>query len=150
LTQREGGYLALLSRAKLPRGALDRQRLADALAVAGMNASSRNRRRAVVLLLGPEDLTDQSQLSPGQVRAYLSHLKVPLYVWTLSPASEMEKVRALWPEARGIHRLSDFREAVWQLNQDVEKQRLLWVEGTFLPQWLELTELADKFEPVGG
>ena len=57
------------------------QRLADAVAVAGLAAVEEERRRAVVLVLGP-DAEDGSLLSPAEATAFLAQLRVPLRVWS--------------------------------------------------------------------
>jgi hypothetical protein len=45
--------------------------------------------------------------------------------------------------------VADFRRAISQLEKELDSQRLLWVEGTHLPQSLKLTALAERVEPVG-
>lgn len=132
LTRREGGYLWLLSRVRMRRGKVEDQRLADAVAVAGMTASSRNRRRVAVLLLGPDDGQYASQLSPEQVRGYLEDLDVPLRVWSLG-GDHPE-----WGEVTDVSSLPLFRNAVSALEKALERQRILWVAGTHLPQSLRL------------
>src|SRR3954470_8532397 len=60
-------------------------RIADAVAVAGLEAMTENRRRAVLLLLTGNEARDASRYDAGRVRRFLAALRVPLHVWTLGP-----------------------------------------------------------------
>ena len=66
------------------------QRLADAAAVAGLQALAANRPRAVLVVLG-EQPKDASRYDAETVRRYLESVRVPLVVWSLkgpkSPAA---------------------------------------------------------------
>lgn len=134
-----GGVLWLLAAAQQPPFALDEQRLADAVAVAGMTSSARGRRRAVVLLLG-DDPADASQFSAPAVRDYLDHLRVPLFVWTIDEPTE--RMRAEWGEVARIDRERWMRRAVRKLSRTLERQRILWIEGLHLPQDVALSDRA--------
>jgi hypothetical protein len=96
-------------------------RAADAVAVAGLQAAAAGHRRAVLLVLGGP-FEDRSRLKPAAVRAYLSSLGVPLYVWPLKdpfPAWEGES----------------FDKG---LKVDLDLQRILWVEGRHLAREVRL------------
>ena len=83
LGPKEGGLLWFLTRTRLlkePRG--KERRITDAVAVAGLQASAENDRRAVVLVLGGEN-KDSSHYGPAVVRRYLESVRVPLFVWSL-------------------------------------------------------------------
>jgi hypothetical protein len=56
-----------------------RIRFTDAVAVAGLEATTENRRRAVLLVLSAQE-KDQSRYDPALVRRYLAALRVPLFV----------------------------------------------------------------------
>jgi hypothetical protein len=76
------------------------QRLADAVARAGLVAYSGGRPRAVVLILGPE-WKDSSLFSPSEVAAFLGDLRVPLYVWRIETAFDElspEDKKLAWEE----------------------------------------------------
>ena len=136
MTPQDGGvgwYLATLAPPRPPTG---QQLLADAVAVAGMNSLTRNRRRAVVLILGREP-ADYSRLSPDTVRRYLESLRVPLFVW-----SPFKNVESAWGEVRDISNQGKFRAAVSDLATQVERQRIIWLQGRHLPQRIRLTESA--------
>jgi hypothetical protein len=78
----EGGVAWLLTRVEHPEQHPPSANLADAAAVAGLEAAASGSRRAVVLVLGEEKL-DRSRYSPAAVRRYLEAIRVPLFVWSL-------------------------------------------------------------------
>ena len=94
-----GGVLWLLNEARVPRFELAEQRLVDAVAVAGMTATLRSRRRAVVLVLS-ERPTDSSRLRPSVARHYLAQLGVPLFVWVVGDVSD--PMRETWGSVRSV------------------------------------------------
>ena len=107
------------------------QRISDALAVAALAAADGERRRAVVLLLGPE-AEDASLLSPAEVTAFLGHLRVPLVVWAVGAKSPPKATP--WGSATPITTARQFDAAVAALFEKLARQRIVWVEGTHLPQ----------------
>ncbi len=134
----EGGLLHLLSRHQPPAADPSEQRLADAVAVAGMIAAGRNHRRAVVLVLA-EPPRDASQLTPAQVVAYLRSLGVPLVVWALAPRLEAPG----WPAMVPAYDLSSLERAARELASQLERQRIVWVDGLHLPNRIEIDSGAD-------
>ncbi len=72
------------------------ERLADAVAAAGLEISGGGRRRAVLLVVDPRT-PDVSSLTPHQAGRYLTAMRVPLEVWT---AGDVEAVRRVWGAAR--------------------------------------------------
>lgn len=129
----DGGVFWLLSRAVRP--VAGPQRLADAVAVAGVSAAGRERRRAVLLVLSGEP-HDDSALAPEAVRRYLGSLQVPLVVWSLSEAPS-PAARA-WGEVVDVSSLTRLEKAVKELTRLLDRQRIVWVNGTHLPQEIEL------------
>ncbi|MFN7988999.1 MAG: hypothetical protein U0529_16110 [Thermoanaerobaculia bacterium] len=107
------------------------QRIADAVAVAGLSAAEEERRRAVVLVLGP-DAEDGSLLSPAEAAGFLEKLRVPLQVWTVGRTASPEARR--WPAGTSIQTARQFDGAVASLLESLKSQRVVWVEGTHLPQ----------------
>jgi hypothetical protein len=107
------------------------QRIADAVAVAGLSASEEGRRRAVVLLLGPE-AEDGSLLGPSEAVGFLAHLSVPLQVWSVGSTLSREAPR--WPGGTTIVSARQFDAAVAGLLEGLRRQRIVWVEGVHLPQ----------------
>lgn len=106
-------------------------RLADAVAVAGSTASSRGRRRAVVLVLEGE-AQDESFYQPEQVRAYLDRLGVPLLIWNVSHPGV--SVPTGWGPAESLRTLSDWKRAIFQLEATFSRQTVVWFEGGYRPQ----------------
>nr|HRC87176.1 hypothetical protein [Thermoanaerobaculia bacterium] len=115
------------------------QQLTEALAVAGMMASERGRRRAVVLVVG-RDAADRRSLPPAEVRRYLRTIGVPLAVWSV------DSRRELWPQDwRPVIDTSTFgklSDAVTGLKQELDRQRIVWVKGKYLPQSIQLSSKA--------
>ncbi|HKH44592.1 MAG TPA: hypothetical protein VKM72_08005 [Thermoanaerobaculia bacterium] len=134
---RDGGLLWFLA-LSLPRSDLpSQQRLADAAAVAGLQALYANRRRAVLLVLSEQPL-DASRSNPALVRAYLDAIRVPLVVWALgNPAAPA--VSAWGGGAKKVHPIGRMRKAFAELKNGLTSQRIVWVEGRHLPQSIELS-----------
>ena len=128
----------VLLRSSWPGGGPNRQRLADAVSVAGLAASERNRPRAVVLILGPP-ATDQSQLDPVQVRHYLSAIGVPLFVWSTHATAWQAPGRTpRWGEIADVSSPMRLLRAIREVRQALDRQAVMWVDGIHLPQWIEL------------
>ncbi len=120
-------------------------RIADAVAVAGLQAAVENRRRAVVLVLGDNE-TDASRYSIEAVRRYLSAVRVPFYVWT--PFGSKSPLAKAWGEAEDVSTLPRLHQAFQRLKADLEAQRIVWVEGQHLPQAVHLAPGAGGVELV--
>ena len=119
------------------------RRLADAVAVAGMLAAEGRRARAVVLVVGAQG--GESRLLPQQARGYLRALGVPLFVWrSVMPEVAKGGLAELpeWPDARPLIRAGDFIERVGELRDDLDTQRIVWLDGTHLHRNLSLSEEA--------
>lgn len=123
-----GGIGGILGRVAFGRPATE-LRFADAVAVAGWKAAQSQRPRAVVLVIGSQ-LQDQSRLTPTLVRNYLDRLGVPFYVW--GAHRDLPEVANLWGDVVDVRTPAKLREAVDQLRRDLDSQRILWVEGDFL------------------
>ncbi|HEX5757931.1 MAG TPA: hypothetical protein VF121_01950, partial [Thermoanaerobaculia bacterium] len=144
LLPREGGLLRHLLRIGEPREGTPQ--LADAVAVAGIAAAQGTRRRAVLLLLGPEP-RDGSVYAPEAVRRYLERLRVPLRVWATGKAPAA--AAAAWGEVEPVRNLAGFERAAKRLSELLERQRIVWVAGAHLPQELALAPEAQGVLPVG-
>lgn len=102
-------------------------RFTDAVAAAGLEAMSRRRPRAVVLILGRER-NDASQFDAAQAHEYLDSIGVPLFVWSLTgPADDA------WHEAADISTPIGFADAYRAVIREIRAQRIVWVEGDHLP-----------------
>ncbi len=127
----DGEVYWYLSRLLWPENAVN-QKLADAVAVAGMTASARNRRRAVVVVLGPPR-GDAASLEPEQVREYLDTLRVPLRVWSTHP-DQWARTDHAWGEVEDVSTLWKLARATRRLRRALRDQRIVWLEGKHLPQ----------------
>jgi hypothetical protein len=153
-TAREGGLpftLRSLGRL-LPRPLTDvpgEPRIADAVAVAGLEAMTENRRRAVLLVLSGSETQDASRYGAETVRRFLASLRVPLYVWTLDPPAA-GSLAAAWGATSQIQSTSGLAAAVAALRRDLDAQRIVMVDGRHLPQSIQLGAAARNVELVAG
>ncbi|TNF72761.1 MAG: hypothetical protein EP299_09225 [Acidobacteria bacterium] len=141
LTSQHGDLLQLMTHARLWPDPRDKQRLADAVAVAGITATGGRSRRAVVLYLG-DQRQDDSNLTAAQVRRFLERLQVPLYVWTTTRPKDLEST---WGKASKVVSYAQIEGAWRRLKKDLERQRVVWVSGIHLPQEIELAPEAEGF-----
>lgn len=136
-TSKDGGLLWLLGRS-LPQTEDFDQRLADATAVAGLQALAGNRPRAVLLVLG-DNAKDVSRYDAGTVRHYLESVRVPLIVWALDRSS---LAASAWGGAEDISSLAKLKSTFKKLDDELAWQRILWVEGSHLPGAISLSPAA--------
>lgn len=116
------------------------ERLADAVAAAGLEVSGGGRRRAVLLVIDPST-PDASAFTARQAAQYLSAMRVPLEVWT---AGDPEAVRRVWGAARDVSRPRLLRAAVRELQSRLDRQLVMWLEGRLLPSEIELTAAGQR------
>jgi hypothetical protein len=136
----------LLTRVSHPIQKTARERFADAVAIAGLQASAGYSRRAVVLLLGRRT-DDASQYPPALVRAYLARVHVPLKVWSLD-SRYRERAETAWGEVEDVSSFAKLKVAFERLRADLDSQQMVWVEGRHLPQTIALSEKAVGVELV--
>jgi hypothetical protein len=147
LSPKDGGVFSFLTdRRMATRNTRGERRIADAVAVAGLQASAENHRRAVVLVLG-RDVEDASQHDPAKVRRYLESIHVPLFVWSLYGAKT--RMAKEWGPVEDISSTSRLSDAVRQLRAELERQRIVWLDGRHLPDTVALTPEAGGVEIVG-
>jgi len=132
LTSRDGGLVWLLTSLRSPKVPSNQQRLSDALAVAALGASSSGHRRAVILVLGPEP-ADSSQFEPGGVIHFLAEMRVPLVVWSVTGARETP-----WGLALDTSTMTKLEGQTRRLVKSLERQRIAWVRGVYLPTEITL------------
>ncbi|HXT22298.1 MAG TPA: hypothetical protein VN923_16205, partial [Thermoanaerobaculia bacterium] len=155
-TRESGSFAWMLTRVPVPP-AQHYQRLSDALAVAGLQAASGARPRAVVLVLGP-DPRDESAYGAGEVLRFLEELRVPLLVWSTGrPSSKTlsEDRRALsaasaWGKAQDVGSVSRILAAVERLRDTLDHQHTVWIEGAHLPSSVTVDSTARGVQLVGG
>lgn len=98
-------------------------RLADAAAVAGVQAAEGARRRAVIVVL--DGSPDASHYAPADVRRYLAKLGVPLFVWTLYDAQP--EVAAAWGTIVNVSAHDKLRKATDAVKRELDTQRVVWL-----------------------
>ena len=136
----DAGIAWLLTRVEHPDQHPAEVRLADAAAVAGLEATASGGRRAVVLVLGDET-ADRSHHSPASVRRYLETIRVPLTVWSLKNP-EKQPLAKSWGAVEDISSAARLEKAVNRLKAGLASQRIVWVQGRYLPQEIALSEKA--------
>jgi hypothetical protein len=98
-------------------------RLADAAAVAGVQAAEGAHRRAVIVVL--DGSADASHYTPADVRQYLAAIGVPLFVWTLyDPQPELA---AAWGKVVNISAHDKLRKATDAVKRELDTQRVVWL-----------------------
>jgi hypothetical protein len=113
-------------------------RLADATAIAGLEAYALQRPRAVVLILkGRAD--DDSTFQPAAVRAYLAALGVPLFVWSIDGEGLANRA---WGPIDDVQGAGGLRVAYKRLIAELDRQQIVWLDGRHLPQEIALSSLA--------
>ena len=147
LTPKDGGVFSFLTDKRIARNTRAAPRIADAVAVAGLQAAAANHRRAVVLVLG-RDVEDASHYDPTKVRRYLESIHVPLFVWSLY-GTETRMAKA-WGPVEDISSVSRLSDAVGRLRTEVDRQRIVWLDGRHLPQSIALTPAAEGVELITG
>jgi hypothetical protein len=129
----DSGELPWLLTHLVPRDVIV-ERLADAVAVAGVRAAAGANPRAVVVLLS-DDVEDYSGQETDAVRAFLSALRVPLYVWSTTP--DITELPA-WGAVRDVSTRKRMRRAAAELEDFLGHQIIVWVEGRHLPHTITL------------
>jgi len=114
-----------------------RQQLWHSVAAAARGAAESNVRRAVLVLLASRS-GSRKGIEPAQIVEYLRSVRVPLFLWVPERrflpdlGSEVE----VYVGTPGMARL--FRD----LADSLTSQRIVWLEGEYLPNHLRLTEQA--------
>jgi hypothetical protein len=117
------------------QSAISGQRLAEAVALAGLRAASEGCPRAVVLVTG-KDPVDVSRHGPAAVREYLQALRVPLVVWSTARDGSPPP----WGQGERVRGLTDVDQASRRLLKSLRRQWIVWVEGEFRPDEIDLVE----------
>ena len=116
------------------------QRVADAVAIAGVVAATGNRPRAVVLAFDP-GTPDSSRHRPDEVRRFLARLHVPLFVWSIGGDAGPE-----WGEVAPIGGWEGLQQAVRQVRRTIDSQAVVWLDGRHPPQAVELAAGERRWE----
>jgi hypothetical protein len=121
------------------------ERLADAVAIAGLTAAASSRRRAVIVIVG-SGACDASEAPPALTRRFLEHLRVPLHIWSVAPD---EPAPEGWGEPVDISSRTRLDKAVRKLLEELESQRVVWLRGTYLPNEISLSPEAEGVRLAG-
>lgn len=127
------------------------QNTTRAVAMAGMIAARAARPRAVLLAIGPQ-AGGMTLEETAQVRRFLERLRVPLTVWYVQreppPHSEppppsrdelLAIARRAWGESVvDVGTFGALSEATRDLRAGVARQRIVWIDGDYLPTELSL------------
>lgn len=127
--------------ARLRRMPLVLESLSLAVASAATSAAEGGHRRAVVVVLGSFP-GDAGQLTPALVRPYLESLRVPLHVIQVDPGPPL----TTWGELRHAPTRPLLEKAVAAVADDLERQRIVWIQGAYLPQSISLAPQAAGIE----
>ena len=126
----------LIFRFGFPTGTSTQQQLANAVATAGMYATSLNHRRAVVVVVG-EAPADASTISVEAARAYLESLDVPLFIWT--PERRIAEMSLPgWGVPDDVSTDLQLQGGMSRLQNALKAQRMVWLVGSHLPQSVTL------------
>jgi hypothetical protein len=117
------------------------QKVADAIAVAGLFAASTAAPRAVLLVLG-SDPDHGSRDQPDTARRYLESINVPLFVWRTS-ANERS---AEWGESTEVTKAAVANKEMRRLLDHLERQVVVWLDGAHLPNQIELKPGVEGFK----
>ena len=123
----------------------DRQQLAAAVALAGIEACASGQRRVVVLLLGHRADDDQ-EARTAEVQKFLADLHVPLVVWALS---DQPRPAAAWP-ARLLTAPAQIHDLARHVETILDSQRIVWLSGRHLPYRIELSPAASERGRLAG
>lgn len=99
-------------------------RLADAAAVAGIQAADSGQRRAVVVVL--DGVLDNSRYDPVVVRHYLASIGVPLFVWSVIGPQPYAKEK--WGPITDVSYLDNLFKATDDVKRELESQRIVWLD----------------------
>lgn len=140
--------LRLVERVDGPAGAnRSSRRIADAVAVAGLEAIRESRRRAVLLILSGRE-KDESRYSAAEVRHFLASIHVPLFVWTFdepAPGSPL----AAWGEAVNASYAKRVEIGVEAIRKELRSQRIALIDGARLPQTIQVVPGDDGLTIAG-
>jgi hypothetical protein len=124
--------------------AVEGQKVAAAVAVAGVRAARDGGPRTVILMLS-ENVADASVDRAGDVREYLRALRVPLVVWSTAGGG----TAGGWGEAAEVSDETSLNKASKRVLKELKRQWIVWVEGRYLPGEIELDQNAQDIRLAG-
>ena len=104
------------------------QQVADAVAIAGLQAAGSGRPRVVVLVVGDKS-PDASLFGIEPTKRFLRALNVPLVVWATDPSAAER-----WGNGTSITTPKQFSRASRDVMDMLQYQWIVWLEGLLLPR----------------
>jgi hypothetical protein len=90
------------------------------------------------------EASDRSRFAPSEVRRYLKALRVPLFVWSVAEEPPRE-----WLPTVEILSAGDLRRAAEQVERELGRQLIVWLEGSYMVNRIEIDPSTAGFELVG-
>ncbi len=115
------------------------QRIWDALAVAGTQASASGRPRAVLVMMD-SGKGDKSDLEPREAVRYLEKIHVPLFIWGRDQAA-FDQI-GVTDSSRHYQGSSEVDRLCIDIAQELASQTIVWLQGEFIPQEVTLIQAA--------
>jgi len=125
----------VVTHARIPRAPEAPEHLADAVASATVTAAATTSPRAVLLVLA-DGLSDEGLFHPNEVREYASAMRVPLFVWSVSGLNEAGE----WGTYVDVSSPKEMSDAAKRLLTSVRRQNIVWVEGNYLPNQIQIRD----------
>jgi hypothetical protein len=108
------------------------ERLAEAVAVAGLQAAGSKRPRGVLLLTGERFIGEpEPGRDPVAIRGYLSALRVPFFYWRLDDGGDTSP--DAWGDPTVIRDRVGLQRAVLEVVAALRPQFLAWLDGQHMP-----------------
>jgi hypothetical protein len=136
-------WLETATRLALPGSASAQESIGDALCVAALTCAGRNNRRVVALLVTPAD-RDAVDAALISTRSYLSMIGVPLALWTEDRALARNPPPG-WKTVEELGWSRSLLEAAGHIDDHIDRQRIVWIGGTYLPQQITLAQPSADF-----
>jgi hypothetical protein len=133
----------LATRVKGDGAAFANQKLAEAVAVAGVKAASTGTPRAILAIVTDRP-ADSSLFAIDTIRHYLEQIRVPLFVWSVGG----EPPHA-WGPSEDVTTLKRLKSASKRLLRELDRQWIVWVEGSHMINRIELDPAVEGIRLAG-
>jgi hypothetical protein len=133
----------LATRVKGDGAAFAGQKLAEAVAVAGVQAASTGTPRAILAIVSDRP-ADVSLFSIDEIRHYLEQIRVPLFVWSVGGEAP-----AAWGPSEDVTTSRHLKAASKRLLMELDRQWIVWVEGSHMVNRIELNPAVEGVRLAG-
>ncbi len=123
--------------------ALAGQKLAEAVAVAGVQAAAQGTPRAVLALVS-DNPRDDSTFTILEIRRYLEQIRVPLFIWYVGRQAPIA-----WGPCEDVSTQRGLSAASKRLSKELDRQWIVWVEGSHMINQIELDASATGIRLAG-